>query len=120
MDCLRKWHATEWVLLPSANTGVLVFDASRPPFDDARVRRAFALCLDRERLVNEVWGAYWFPAMGGFVPPGLPGHTPDVALPCDPERARQLLAEAGYPNGEGFPVVELWHSPPYNRYWDDL
>jgi oligopeptide transport system substrate-binding protein len=120
MDRLRKLHATEWVSLPSANTGVLVFDASRPPFDDARVRRAFALCLDREKLVNEVWGAFWFPATGGFVPPGLPGHTPGIALPHDPERARELLAEAGYPNGEGFPVVELWHRLPSEpQYWDD-
>jgi ABC-type transport system substrate-binding protein len=39
------------------------------------------------------------------VPPGIPGHLPDVALPYDPDRARQLLAEAGYPGGEGFPPV---------------
>jgi ABC-type oligopeptide transport system substrate-binding subunit/class 3 adenylate cyclase len=119
MDRLRQSHAAEWVSLPSATTGVLVFDASRPPFDDARVRRAFALALDRGKLVNEFWGAYWFEATGGFVPPGMPGHVPGIALPYDPERAQQLLAEAGYPHGAGFPTVEMWVGLPADpEYWE--
>ncbi len=40
------------------------------------------------------------------MPPGVPGHSPEIGLPCDVERARKLLAEAGYPSGQGFPVVE--------------
>jgi ABC-type oligopeptide transport system substrate-binding subunit len=36
----------------------------------------------------------------------MPGHLPGIGLPCDPERARQLLAEAGYPGGQGFPAIE--------------
>jgi len=39
------------------------------------------------------------------VPPGMPGHSAGIALPYDPDRARQLLAAAGYPGGRGFPVV---------------
>ena len=56
------------------------------------------------------------PATGGFVPLGMPGHSPGIALPYDPELARQLLAEAGYPGGAGFPRLDAltprgptWH-----------
>jgi ABC-type transport system substrate-binding protein len=44
-------------------------------------------------------------ASGGFVPAGLPGHVPDIALPFAPDQARDLLAEAGYPGGRGFPTI---------------
>jgi ABC-type oligopeptide transport system substrate-binding subunit len=108
MDRLRKSHTAEWVTLPSANTGVMVFDVDRPPFDDARVRRAFAHAMDRGRQVDVTWGGYWETVTGGYVPPGMPGHVPGIALPYDPERARELLAEAGYPGGAGFPEVEFW------------
>jgi ABC-type transport system substrate-binding protein len=70
------------------------------------VRRAFAYAIDRETLANGILGGYVLPATGGWVPPGMPGHVAGIALPYDPERGRQLLAEAGYPGGQGFPDVE--------------
>jgi len=82
------------------------FDASRPPFNDPRVRRAFALATDREALADVVMKGSAFPATGGLVPPGMPGHSAGIGLPYDPEQARQLLAEAGYPGGRGFPLVD--------------
>jgi oligopeptide transport system substrate-binding protein len=105
-DRIRLRHAGEYVSVPALHTGYVGFDASRPPFDDPRVRRAFVLATDTETLANVINRGYWSPATGGFVPPGMPGHSPGIALPYDPERARQLLAEAGYPNGDGFPVVD--------------
>jgi ABC-type transport system substrate-binding protein len=51
---------------------------------------------------------YGFSATGGFIPPGMPGHSPGIGLPYDPEVARHLLAEAGYPGGRGFPVLDAW------------
>ncbi len=105
-DWARSRHAGEYVVGPGLDTMYLGFDASRPPFDDARVRRAFALATDRETLASLVMGGYAAPALGGFVPPGLPGHSPDIGLPYDPEQARRLLAEAGFPGGQGFPAVE--------------
>ena len=75
------------------------FDANRPPFDDPRVRRAFALAINRETLADVVYQGYVSPATGGFVPPGMPGHSAGIGLPYDPEQAARLLAEAGYPDG---------------------
>ncbi len=74
------------------------FDTTRPPFDDARVRRAFALALDRDRLVPLSEGASSQPA-GSLVPPAIwpEGFSPE--LEADPEQARQLLEEAGYADG---------------------
>jgi oligopeptide transport system substrate-binding protein len=70
------------------------------------VRRAFALAVDRETLVDVSRRGYQLPATGGFVPPGMPGHSADIGLPYDPDQARQLLAEAGYAGGGGFPAVQ--------------
>jgi oligopeptide transport system substrate-binding protein len=74
------------------------------------VRLAFCLAIDRDRLANVTLRGEFYPAAGGFVPPGMPGHSPGIALPYDPERARQLLGQAGYPNGRGFPPLEAWAS----------
>jgi len=101
----KEQHAGEYVPVPSLTTGFIVFDPRKPPFDDVRVRRAFALAVDRETLADVVLGGSGSPASGGFVPPGMPGHSPDIALPYESERARQLLSEAGYPDGQGFPKV---------------
>jgi ABC-type oligopeptide transport system substrate-binding subunit len=105
MNRVRQRHAGEYRKIPRLQTVHLQFDASRPPFDDVRVRRAFVLATDKEALVKTA-RPDCFPATGGFVPPGMPGHSPGIGLPCDPGRARQLLAEAGYPGGQGFPDVE--------------
>jgi ABC-type oligopeptide transport system substrate-binding subunit len=103
----RQRHAGEYVSAPELLTAYVGFNVNRPPFDDVPVRRAFILATDRERFANVVLGGYVFPATGGFIPPGMPGHSAGIALPYDPERARQLLAEAGYPEGRGFPATEM-------------
>jgi ABC-type oligopeptide transport system substrate-binding subunit/class 3 adenylate cyclase len=84
-----------------------VLDNSCPPFDDARVRRAFALALDKTKIAKEIPGGFRFPATGGFVPPGIPGHSTGIGLPFDPDQAQKLLAEAGFPRGKGFPELEV-------------
>ncbi len=107
MQRARQWHAGEYITLPSPVTIYLAFDVRRPPFSDRSVRQALVMAIDRERLAHSVRQGDSFPASGGFVPPGLPGHSPGIGLPHDPERARALLAEAGYPEGRGFPLVQL-------------
>ena len=86
------------------------FNTSKAPFDDVRVRESLAISIDRERVSrNDLGGAT--EAAGKFLPPQMSGAEPVVAkteiLEQDIERARELLAEAGFPNGEGFPVIRL-------------
>jgi oligopeptide transport system substrate-binding protein len=70
------------------------------------VRKALAYSIDREALTEHVLKAGQKPAYH-FTPPNTGGYTAEVRFPYDPERARELLAEAGYPDGEGFPKFEL-------------
>ena len=107
----RHKHAGEYISGPVLDTVYVGFDVSRPPFDDVRVRQAFVLATDRQMLANIVLRGYQFPATGGFIPPGMPGHSAGIGLPYDRERARRLLAEAGYPGGRGFPIVEALRPP---------
>ncbi|MCP4538103.1 MAG: AAA family ATPase [Chloroflexi bacterium] len=111
MDRARQRHAGEYISAPSLQTLYLGFDTSRPPFDDPRVRRAIAFALDKETLADVVLRGYVSPGTGGFVPPGMPGHSAGIGLPYDPEQARQLLVKAGYPGGRGFPGVSLLAQP---------
>jgi oligopeptide transport system substrate-binding protein len=105
MDHLRQRHADEYVRRPQFATLYLIFNVSRPPFDDVRVRRAFVMAIDRERLANGLYKGYELPGTGGFVPPGMPGYSAGISLPYDPLQAQQLLAGAGYPEGHNFPEV---------------
>ncbi|MCC6622537.1 MAG: peptide ABC transporter substrate-binding protein [Deltaproteobacteria bacterium] len=80
-----------------------ILRTDRPPFDDARVRRALNLALDKEQLVRTVLGAFQKVAttmvpelVGGFT-----GYVPPKGPGLDPAAARRLLAEAGFPNGRG-------------------
>jgi peptide/nickel transport system substrate-binding protein len=69
------------------------------PLKDVRVRRALSLAIDRQAIVDRVMEGVAAPTMQ-FVGPGVYGHVPDLQPPRpDPEAARRLLAEAGYPNG---------------------
>ena len=85
------------------------FNVLRKPFDDVRVRRALALAIDRESLVKHVTLADEQPAYG-FVPPNLLGYHSVPGFQADVPEARRLLAAAGYPDGRGFPRVELLYN----------
>jgi ABC-type oligopeptide transport system substrate-binding subunit len=86
------------------------FNTAHEPFDDVRVREALALAIDRERVTRDDLGGATEPA-GKFLPEAMAGDKPVVdragLLEHDVDKARDLLAEAGYPNGEGFPVIKL-------------
>ncbi len=86
-------------------TAWYAFNTDQEPFTDPRVRRALSLVLDRSALTEVIGPAA--AVAGGLVPPGIPDYVPVAALEHDPEAARALLAEAGFPGGEGFPELEL-------------
>jgi oligopeptide transport system substrate-binding protein len=75
-----------------------------PQFKNAKVRRAFAMAINKKRIVADVLGGLVREATS-IVPPGVPGHRETAAnIPYDPAGARKLLAEAGYPGGKGLPT----------------
>jgi oligopeptide transport system substrate-binding protein len=81
------------------------FDTTKPPFEDARVRQAFALAVDWRTIAAASDST--IPATS-IVPPGVPGRSDADLLPRhDPDEARRLLAAAGFPNGAGFPDVAI-------------
>jgi oligopeptide transport system substrate-binding protein len=86
------------------------FNLSHEPFDDVRVREALAIAIDRDRLSQDELGGATEPAKR-FLPEAMSGSKTVVAkaelLEKDYERARELLADAGFPNGDGFPTVKL-------------
>jgi ABC-type transport system substrate-binding protein len=90
----------------------MIFDTTQPPFDDRRVRRAMAQVINRQTLADVILSGFEFPADGGFIPPGMPGHTPGIGLPYAPDEASRLLAEAGYPGGVGCPLIRVVHMRP--------
>jgi oligopeptide transport system substrate-binding protein len=87
-------------------TAFLRLNVTRKPFDDVRVRQAFALAVDRKVIAERITRGGEEPT-GSLVPPGLPGYDPASGFSSDPDRARRLFAEAGYPGGRGFPPVVL-------------
>ena len=82
------------------------------PFKDIRVREAICIGIDRDGMVKGLYGGAAFP-LYGQITPGVAGYNPELsAIPYDPERAKQLLADAGYPNGEGLPPLKVTSTEP--------
>ena len=93
--------------VPSLSVTYYGFDVRQNPFDDPRVRQAFAAAVDWNRIVN-LASSGDLTAATSMVPPGIPGRSSTDFLPAyDPAAARQELAAAGYPGGTGFPTVTL-------------
>ena len=99
---------------PGLNIGYLAFNAQKKPFDDKRVRQAINMALDKKAILDAVYQGAGQPAKN-LIPPTMWSYNNAVQdYPHDPEAAKKLLAEAGYPNGFD---TDLWAMPvqrPYN------
>jgi oligopeptide transport system substrate-binding protein len=83
-------------------TFYLQYDVTKKPFDDPKVRIAMSYAFDRQNLVQKVLAGVGQPATS-LIPPGMPGHLEGVGQGYDVNKAKQILAEAGYPDGKGLP-----------------
>jgi oligopeptide transport system substrate-binding protein len=85
------------------------FNVTRAPFDNPLVRKAIALSINKNFIVDRVTRA-GEPITGSFTPPGLSHYQPPQGLSYNPDLGRELLAQAGYPQGEGFPAITLLYN----------
>lgn len=101
-------YADETIQVPDLAVFYIAFRMTKAPFDNVHVRRAFSAAFDRETFVAEVRQGQGLP-MKHFAPPGIFGAPAidEVGVGFNPEYAREQLAEAGYPDCEGFPEVSL-------------
>ncbi len=90
---------------PILGTYYIGYNIRKPPLDNLLVRRALAMAIDRAKLPQILKGDQ-VPATS-FIPPGMLGHNPNIGFPFNPEKARALLAEAGYLGGKGLPPITL-------------
>jgi oligopeptide transport system substrate-binding protein len=105
---LRK--RSDFYLGPALIVYYYRINCTRKPFDDARVREAINLAIDRQQITRDVLGVGQLPAMH-LVPPGIRGYTPpESAIRYDVAQARALLAQAGYPGGQGFPKFGILYN----------
>lgn len=94
---------------PMLTTYFYAFNLHREVTGKRKVRQALARAIDKQKIVKYILNAGEVPA-DSLVPPGMVGYTPATMGPYDPALARRLLAEAGYPDGKGFPPVELLYN----------
>lgn len=112
----------EFFVEPIMGTYYVTFNVQKKPFDDPRVRQALSLAIDRKHVATTIMQSTYAPAKN-FVGPGISDAAPGSSFEdvtrqkygdkfniddyaSDLAKAKALLAEAGYPNGEGFPTFE--------------
>jgi oligopeptide transport system substrate-binding protein len=98
-----------YVQAPYLGTYFFLINTGRPPVDDVRVRQALSMAVDRQMLADTVMQKSVLPAYS-ITPPGALGYQPPKLFGYDVDKAKTLLAEAGYPNGEGWPGLEITYN----------
>jgi oligopeptide transport system substrate-binding protein len=101
---LRK----DFVITPELGTYYYLFNHTKAPFDDVRVRKAFSMAVNRKELVEKITKTGQIPAFA--YTPAFAGYIPPKGIGENVEQAKKLLADAGYPGGKGFPTVQILYN----------
>jgi dipeptide transport system substrate-binding protein len=114
LEAMKKDPNIKVLEQPGLNVGYLAFNTQKKPFDDKRVRQALNMAINKAAIIEAVYLGAGVAAKNP-IPPTMWSYNDDVKdYPYDPGRAKQLLAEAGYPDGF---ETDLWAMPvqrPYN------
>ena len=108
LDKPRLAKMPGYKLVPQLRGEYYSFAVDRKPFDNPKLRKAFALAIDREVFPKILQGGET-PATS-WIPPGMLAHNPEIGLKFNPAEARRLLSEAGYPDGKGLPSIVLGYN----------
>jgi oligopeptide transport system substrate-binding protein len=105
-------------ILPRPGVYYVGINTLAPPTDDVLVRKALASAIDRKTIIDNVLNTPWRTALSCTTPPRILGHQPwgECGHTFNPGQAQAYLAEAGYPDGEGFPTLRVW----FNRGNEDI
>jgi len=115
----NKFNLSKKPYLNTEYLGFLVDDnlplVKQSPLRDKRIRQAINYGFDRKKMMLYLRNNIGIPALSGFIPSGMPSFNLDIVkgYNYNPDKARQLLAEAGYPNGEGLPPITLSTNASY-------
>jgi len=117
----RHAHKIKLITQPYLNTEYLGFlvdpdlkKRSGDPVRNIKVRQAINYAFDRIKMIEFLRNNIGTPGTGGIIPNGMPAFDPaKISYQYDPEKARQLLKEAGYPNGKGLPEITLSTTSDY-------
>ncbi|HWK98196.1 MAG TPA: ABC transporter substrate-binding protein [Pseudolabrys sp.] len=114
LDAIRKDANVTILEQPGLNIGYLAYNTTKKPFDDVRVRKAMNMAMNKKAIVDAVFLSSGVPAINPIPPTMWSYNTSIKDDPYDPDAAKKLLAEAGFPNGF---ETDLWAMPvqrPYN------
>ncbi len=105
-------------ILPRPGVYYVGLNVLAPPTDNVLVRKALASAIDRKVIIDNVLNTPWRTALSCTTPPRILGHQPwgECGHTFNPGTAQAYLAEAGYPDGEGFPTLRIW----FNRGNEDI
>ena len=105
LDEMRKHPDVRVEQIPGVNVSYMAYNLTKPPFNDVRVRKALNMAVNKAEILDKVYLGNAINAVN-LIPPTMWSHNDNVKDdPYDPQAAKQLLAEAGFPNGF---TTELW------------